>query len=574
LDSERGGRFSVRPSMPFRSQMAYVDHTNVLVTRFVTESGEAALTDLMPVGKGSEGGVSPRVLLRKIEVLRGMVEMTVLFEPRFDYGRAHSVLELCKGGVWARGCGEPVHLTAPFTFSLSDGGASAHASLSAGESRWVVLRYGDGGEWQDGVCERALEETLGYWRSWVHGCASDDRCLFFGSHHPMVLRSELVLKMLTHADSGAIAAAATTSLPEVIGGVRNWDYRYAWIRDASFTVQALHNAGHAEEAAAYFRWVRGIRPSRKRAGHPMEFQIMYGLHGETRLTEETLEHLEGYRGSRPVRVGNAAFRQHQWDIYGELALAFYETTRYGTALSEEEWTFLGGLAEEVVAHWREPDSGIWEVRGGPRHFTYSKLMCWVALDRASKMARGAKRHGERPAAWERAREEIRGSILSEGYSEKTGSFVQSFGSNALDATSLLIPKMGLLPYHDPRVEGTIRSTTERLLDNGLVYRYLGEDSLPGQEGAFLLCTFWLVDSLALSGRVDEAEALFERVLARLGPLALLSEQVDPSTNEYLGNYPQAFSHIGLLNSALYLARCKGKRHNGPEMLGLEHADHP
>jgi GH15 family glucan-1,4-alpha-glucosidase len=432
-----------------------------------------------------------------------------------------------------------------------------------------VLRYGDGPEWTDEACERALEETLRFWRNWVHGCASDDRCLFFGAHHPLVLRSELVLKLLTHADSGAIAAAATTSLPEVVGGVRNWDYRYAWIRDASFTVQALHNAGHAEEAAAYFRWVRGIRPSRKRQDHPMEFQIMYGLHGETRLTEETLDHLEGYRGSRPVRIGNAAFKQHQWDIYGELALAFYETMRYGAALNEEEWAFLGGLADEVVAHWRQPDSGIWEVRGGPRHFTYSKLMCWVALDRAFKMARSAKRHGERPAAWKRARDEIRAAVLSEGYSEKDASFTQSFGSRALDATSLLIPKMGLLPYGDARVQGTIRATIERLLDNGLVYRYLREDSLPGREGAFLLCTFWLVDALALSGRVDEAQSMFESVLARVGALGLLSEQMDPSTNEYLGNYPQAFSHIGLLNSSLYLARCKGKRHAGPEVLGMD-----
>jgi GH15 family glucan-1,4-alpha-glucosidase len=454
---------------------------------------------------------------------------------------------------------------------LSTSGAEAEFRLDAGQSLWFVMTQTGREGLHDARCEAMLSETLGFWRDWVHCCEHDDRCPFFGPHHTAIVRSELLLKLLTHADSGAIAAAPTTSLPEVIGGVRNWDYRYAWLRDASFAAQALHHAGHAKEAEAYFHWVRGVRPQKRDGGHPPEFQIMYGLHGEPRLEEEELPHLSGYRGSRPVRVGNAAHRQRQWDIYGELALAYYETTRYGRWITPEEWSVVCELAASVVEHWREPDSGIWEVRGGPRHFTYSKLMCWVALDRSIRMAGSSHRSGP-VGTWVRERDALKRAILEQAFDERLGSFTQAFGSPVLDATSLLIPKMGLLPHRDRRVRSTLEATLQRLTEDGMVYRYLGDDSLPGQEGTFVLCTFWLVDALALSGRLEEAESLFARLLSRMGPLGLLAEQLDPRTGEYLGNYPQAFSHIGLLNSALYLARCKGKRHPGPELLGFEHSD--
>lgn len=573
LDSGRGGRFRIAPASAFTADFAYLGDTNVLRNVFSTPTGSATLTDFMPVSDGEgHGGSSHQAILRRLECTEGRVPFRVDFDPRFDYARTSPSLESGSGGVRATAGGQTLSLRSPAPLIVTKAGAVADFDLAAGQSRWFGLTWGGQRCPDDERCESLLSDTLRFWSDWAHGRHCDDRCLFFGAQHAAVVRSELILKLLTHADSGAIAAAPTTSLPEVIGGARNWDYRYAWLRDASFTVQALHNAGHREEAEAYFRWVRGVRPHPNSSAHPPEFQIVYGLHGERRLKEEELPHLAGYRGSRPVRIGNAAHRQNQWDIYGELVLAFYETTRYGHGITVEQWALVCNLAAEVVAHWREPDSGIWEVRGGPRHFTYSKLMCWVALDRAARMAGSGGRPGP-VGEWIRERDAIRRAILEQGFDERTGSFTQAFGSPVLDATSLLIPKMGLLPYRDRRVRSTLEATLRRLTADGMVYRYLGEDSLPGREGAFVLCTFWLVDALALSGRIDEAEALCAGILSRMGPLGLLSEQMDPRTGEYLGNYPQAFSHIGLLNSALYLARCKGKRHAGPELLGLEHPEH-
>ena len=411
------------------------------------------------------------------------------------------------------------------------------------------------------------DATVEFWRDWVHDC--NGRCVFGDVRHDLVVRSEVTLKLLTHRETGAIVAAPTTSLPENVGGVRNWDYRYNWIRDAAFTVQALANLGHHEEADAYFEWFVGLCHS----DDPEALQPLYGLHGDTDLTERTADHLEGYRESRPVRIGNAASEQLQLDVYGELVEAIYQTSRAGASIDADDWDAVRDIVDHVCEVWDRPDKGIWEVRCGPRHFTYSKLMCWVALDRGLAIAEdgGFDAPTDR---WRGTRGTIRETILAEGYDDSLGSFVRAFDErDALDATALLIPVVSFLPADDPRVEGTIDAVRERLgTGDGLLYRYEGADGLPGEEGAFLLCSFWLVDALALAGRLEEATETFETVLERASEHGLLAEEVDPETGALLGNYPQAFSHLGVLTSALLLGCAKGRTPPAIEPRALAMAD--
>ncbi len=566
LDLERGGYFQVAPSGRFDSRSEYIPRTNILTVSFTTDTGRAVLTDFMPVqADGLACDPTHQTILRRVEGLEGRTKMRLEFQPRFGYGLYEPSVEAAPRGIAARWHEQELFLQAPFPLKIAAGGAFADFVVHAGESFWIVLQYGHRVTRYPSQCEKILAQTKSYWESWVHACTTTCS-VFHGYHHDYLVRSELLLKLLAHRGTGAIAAAPTTSLPEEIGGVRNWDYRYAWIRDASFTAQALHSLGHAAEAAAYFNWVRNVRPARAADGRRTAFQIMYGLHGQAELGERELPHLEGYRASRPVRIGNGAHRQTQLDIYGELLLAFYETTRYGKRISEADWTFMRSVVSEVMDRWREPDSGMWEARSEPRHYTYSKLMCWVALDRAVKMARNSGLKAP-TAAWARTRDDIRRAILDRGYNRKLKSFVQYFDGEHLDASSLLIPKMGMIRFRDARVEGTIRATLERLTEHGMVYRYEGDDGIEGKEGAFVLCTFWLVDALALSGRLLEAESIFHAVLSRMGPLGLIAEQIQPATGEFLGNYPQAFSHIGLINSALYLGRATGLKLAGPVLIG-------
>jgi GH15 family glucan-1,4-alpha-glucosidase len=377
------------------------------------------------------------------------------------------------------------------------------------------------------------------------------------------VRSGLVLKLLTHGETGAIAAAATTSLPEIIGGVRNWDYRFNWIRDSVFTVQSLYNLGNQKEARSLFNWYKRLYKGVKIS----DIQIMYGMHGEKELTEKKLWHLSGYKNSRPVRIGNAAVSQLQLDVYGEILNMAFETSRYGESLSKNDWEFLAKIVNHVCRTWHHKDFGIWEARSEKKHFVYSKLMCWVAIDRGLKIAE--KKQFKCPSQkWEKTRDEIKNSILENGYNKDINSFTQSYHSNTLDAANLLIPIFGFLPFDDPRVNGTINATLKYLTKDGLVFRYLSKDGLPGKEGAFVLCTFWLIDCLALSGQTKKAEKMLVNLIKYISPLGLFAEEIDPERRIMLGNFPQAFSHIGLINSALYIGLTKGKQVPGPKPLGI------
>lgn len=562
LDIDNGGHFWIKPKGEFESQQLYVEKTNIIETKLNTSSGVLYITDFMPVELAEGNTVKKhQAILRKITCSRGMVEVEVSFKPRFDYARAVPSLNPVEEGIIASWQDKRLFLQFPFSLTISNGEAYGKFNIRQGQTYWFVLRYGSSEPVSSKECERLLEKTKQFWLNWVHRCQGAE-CVFGGSWHDRIVRSGLVLKLLTHPASGAIIAAPTTSLPEEIGGVRNWDYRFAWIRDASFTVQALFNLGHVQEAMDYFKWLRNICKSSVAS----EIKIMYGPHGELDLEEKKLEHLSGYRDSRPVRIGNAAAKQRQFDIYGELINVFYETSRYGEDISLADWQFIKKISDYVSGIWDTEDSGIWEVRGGPKHFTYSKLMCWVTLDRSIKIAekKGFDGSVER---WKEVRNQLQQAILERGFSRKLNSFVQAFDSEVLDATSLLIPMMGFLPFNDPRVIGTIKATMERLMTNGLVNRYEGDDGLPGKEGTFVLCTFWLVEALALSGQADKAEEIFTGLLKHISPLGLFAEEINPISGEQLGNYPQAFSHIGLINSALYLGIAKGRKQMGPEPLG-------
>jgi GH15 family glucan-1,4-alpha-glucosidase len=574
LDRRRGGRFRVAPRAPWHSEQRYLEGTNVLETRFETDGGRVTVTDFMPLRGSILGAGSPPTAPQIHRIIRceaGEVEVEVEWSPRCDYGRARMEILAAENGFSATSAREAVTLglacSASVELTRDDSGPVLRARILVreGESTALATRYGSS-ETQCSLsgCLEALEDTVAAWREWSHHCERPEQCAFAGAWHGEVIRSGLALKLLTHPDTGAIAAAATTSLPEEIGGVRNWDYRFTWIRDAAFTAQALFALGHRAEAADFLTWSH--RVSSVKGDRAFGLQIMYGLHGETELPEIELAHLEGYRGSRPVRIGNGAAKQKQLDIYGELLSSAYELVRMGGRLDPPVMAFLSRVADLACHEWREPDYGIWEVRGGPRHFVYSKVMVWVALDRAVRMAERWGLPG-RIGMWRRERDAVRDAILSQGYDRHVGAFVQSFGSTALDASNLLIPVLEFLPFDDPRVQGTIDRTLEHLTENGLVYRYLADDGLPGGEGAFGLTTFWMVDALALSGRVEEAREIFAGVAARANHLGLFSEEFDPRTGAFLGNFPQAFSHIGFINSALYLARVTGRQPPAPAPVG-------
>ncbi len=555
LDAEKGGCFAVRPLEPFDSTAAYLPGTNILTTTFRTRTGTLRLTDFMPVSENVERDYEREVhdVYRKVEVVDGEVDVRVSFSPRFDYARAATTLELRGEAVIATGGGEGVILGSSRPgLQVRDATAEATWRLARGESLWLELSYDlDGARAVDPErLEALLMETGGYWRSWLANIETGEE-QEYGPFNKMIERSALVLKLLEFGPTGAIAAAATTSLPEVIGGVRNWDYRFTWVRDASLTIESLFGLGHLSEMEDYLRWMKDniIESGR-------ELQIMYSLHGETELTEYELPHLEGYKGSSPVRVGNGAYDQKQLDIYGELMDAALRLSNYVGKVDEGMWVFLRHVCDRVVTEWREKDSGIWEVRGGPYHFVYSKVMCWVALDRGVTIA---KRYGFPGDIenWERIKAEIKQEVLKKGWSEKKKAFKQHYDSDALDASNLMIPIFRFISFDDPMMVSTVEAIRRELVtEGGFVYRYRSEDHLPGHEGVFLFCSFLYIANLIHQGKLDEAHTLLLRMEKTANHLGLFSEEYDVTWNEALGNFPQALTHIGYIYAVrlLYKAR--------------------
>jgi GH15 family glucan-1,4-alpha-glucosidase len=544
------GHWSIGPAEEgARIERAYEDATMVLSTTFRTSSGVLRLHDAMEIDLGADGHElrleEPRALLRRVECLEGEVPVAVEFAPRPEYGLVLPRLD-GEWGLVARG--GPDVLTLSSTQPLTIEGPSARGAfvLGSGERAsfalmrspiWAALP----GPLDEGSIEALFGRTIAAWRSW----ASDHQA-YEGPWKGLVDHSGRVLQALTFAPTGAVIAAATTSLPEEVGGVRNWDYRFTWMRDASLTMQALWVAACPTEAYRFFEFLANASLSTGQGGRR---QIMYGVGGENDLTERELPHLSGWRGSRPVRVGNGAWDQRQLDVFGELLGAAWILREQPRMFEPTNRAFLRESVDAAATRWMEADQGIWEMRGPPRHFLNSKLMCWVALDRGIALAGLLDAQDDVPS-WEATREEIRAAILEQGWSQRAQAFTQSFGSDFLDASALRLPLVGFLPADDPRIRSTIEAIATRLVDHrGLVFRYLGPDGLPGGEGTFLLCTFWLAEALALAGELGRARETFERAVACANDLGLLSEEVDLETGELLGNFPQAFSHIGLINAA-------------------------
>ncbi|MFC4534697.1 glycoside hydrolase family 15 protein [Sphaerisporangium dianthi] len=547
---DKAGSWSISPAGPCAVTRRYVPQTMVLETTFETGTGVLVLTDALLVGEDPDvhrlGADAPHVLARRVTCTRGSVELAVRYVPRPEYGLVMPLLTAVPGGVRARGGPDQLALSSPVPLTVADEEAAGAATVAAGTTLRFALHWSMAGEpppamWDEERITEGLDVTVDRWRAW-----SQSHQAYDGPYRDLVGHSGRVLYALSYQPTGAIVAAPTTSLPETPGGRRNWDYRYTWVRDASFTMNALWVAACPDEADQFL----GCMTTAAATYAPERaLQIVFGIGCEHDLTERELPHLGGWRGSRPVRVGNDAWRQPQVDVYGELLDAVHCVSSQLADFDPPVRAFLTALADAAVTQWREPDHGIWEIRGERRHYLHSKAMCWVAADRAVSLARrlGAE---HRVAEWRAAAEEIRDTILREGWSEKAGAYTQAFGSSDLDASVLMMPIMGLLPADDPRMLATIDAIAARLVDErGLVYRYRIDDGLPGEEGAFLLCTFWLAQAQALAGRPEEARAVFERAGRFANDVGLMAEEVCPRTGEFLGNFPQAFSHIGLINAA-------------------------
>jgi GH15 family glucan-1,4-alpha-glucosidase len=552
LDCNDGGRFQIQPTGDFRSERRYLEGTNVLETLFITDTGTVALRDLMPVAteEDKRAALTPEhEILRAMEGMAGEVELEVTYAPRPNYARDRVRLEH-RGelGVWC-GAGPGALVLRgemPLTLEDDDRTATCTIRVADGDLRFLSLTYSVAGPaiipLLGGAAQDRLERSIQWWQGWSGGCTYD------GPEREAVLRSALTLKLMTYAPSGAVVAAPTTSLPEWIGGKRNWDYRYCWLRDASFTLRALYDLGFTSEAHAYFGWLLYVT----RLTWP-ELQVLYSVFGENRLPERTLPNLEGYQGSGPVRIGNDARGQLQLDVYGEVLDAVARIAEAGH-FDRDSARFLNGLGRTVCDRWRDPDEGIWETRGGRFHHTHSKVMCWVTLDRLIWLH---ENHGlaideERFRA---ERDAIRAAVETRGYNEQIGSYTQVFDGDAVDASLLTLPLYGYVKATDARMRSTLALIRERLGKNGLVYRYSDEteDGLPKGEGAFGICAFWAVQCQAEAGDYDEAVSAFQRLLTFGNDVGLFAEEFDPATGVALGNFPQAFTHIGLINAALTLA---------------------
>ncbi|MEV7276287.1 glycoside hydrolase family 15 protein [Streptomyces sp. NPDC093111] len=545
LGDEDNGHWRIAPKGATTcTSRRYVEDTLVLETRWETRTGTVDVVDFMP-----QRDEAPD-LMRIVRGVSGSVEMSAALRLRFDYGsivpwvrraEGHRVAVAGPDSVWLRS--EPPVKTWGQQFATC-----SSFTVGAGEEVAFVLTWHPSHQPRPDLVDpfEALEQTLADWKEWAA------RCTYQGPYRDTVVRSLITLKALTYAPTGGIVAAATTSLPEEVGGVRNWDYRACWLRDSSLTLGALLSAGYIEEAAAWRDWLL-----RAVAGDPADLQIMYGPAGERRLPETTLPWLRGYADSAPVRIGNAAVEQFQLDVYGEVMDSLSRAREAGIPAERHAWNLQLSLLGFLESTWREPDEGLWEVRGPRRHFVHSKVMAWVAADRAVRTLEAEPTLPGDPARWRAMRDEIHAEVCAKGYDPVRNTFTQAYGSRELDAATLLIPQVGFLPPEDPRVRGTVDAVRAELTQDGFVRRYSTEgasvDGLPGEEGTFLVCSFWLADALRLTGRTEEARELFERLIGLCSDVGLLAEEYDPATGRQLGNFPQAFSHIGLVGTALALA---------------------
>lgn len=561
LDDAKGGRFQIAPAAEVaNTRQIYLPESNILVTAFMSEGGILEVVDFMPVPREARitrdqplgtGGPPPRIV-RLVRALTGELPVRVSCATAFDYARAEHELEVRAGEAVFRGPGLTLRLvgklpSGPLDFQAEGGAAVAQFTLREGEQACFTLGDDADAAPQDFA---ALErDTLNFWRAWV------GQCTYAGRWREAVWRSALALKLLTYAPTGAIIAAPTTSLPEHVGGERNWDYRYMWPRDAAFTVYALLRLGFTAEAKAFNDFIE----ARSKEGEPGIVRPIYRIDGSNSLTEETLDHLEGYKGSRPVRIGNGAHDQHQLDVYGELIDAIYLYNKHGEPLSYDEWCEVRQMLDWVCDHWREKDDGIWEVRSGQQQHTFSKVMSWVALERGLRIAqyRGLPGNIER---WRQERDAIYEQVMDQGFNSDLGAFTQAYDTTQMDGANLLLPLVKFVGPRDPRWLSTLDRSLEELAVGPLVYRYRldkgADDGLKGEEGAFLVCSFWMVECLARAGRLEEARTKFEQLLAFASPLGLMSEEFGQD-GFLLGNMPQALSHLALISAAFHLDRALG-----------------
>jgi GH15 family glucan-1,4-alpha-glucosidase len=561
LDAEKGGYFRISPVADnYVSKQLYFPNTAVLITRFMTPDGVGEVLDFMPVIEGKP--TDRHRLVRHLRVARGTMKFQIEVQPRFDYGRAsHTVETTSVGAVFRTTGGMELTMHTAGRISPAEGGAQieragdglrAVISMREGESGRGVVLESMGGEPRaidPAELQKLADDTASYWKAWLR------RSTYTGRWREMVTRSAMTLKLMTYEPTGAPVAAATLGLPEQAGGERNWDYRYTWIRDGSLSMHALANLGYLEEAAKFGVWLRDrITDAAGRDGTG-PVKIMYRVDGSSDLTEETLDHFEGWRGSRPVRIGNGAADQLQLDIYGEAMDVIFAGDNYGLPIAYEGWRALTNVIDWVADHWDQPDEGVWETRGGRKDFTYGRFQCWVALDRAIKLA---QRNG-RPASigkWAAERDKLYNQIMSRGWNDKVGAFTQHYATDVLDSSLLLMPIEGFISPTDPRWLSTLNAMDGQLVSDSLVYRYnpaASPDGLHGDEGTFSLCTFLYVDALARAGRLDDAVLTFEKMFTYGNHLGLFSEEID-STGGQLGNFPQAFTHLSLINSAITLNR--------------------
>jgi GH15 family glucan-1,4-alpha-glucosidase len=558
------GHWSIRPAGTFEAERRYVPGSLAIETTFTTATGVVRLRDVMAAASGQRGHDlghdAPHELLRLVEGVAGEVDIELELMPRPEFGLVKPLIRLEDGGARTFGA-DRLAISASVPLAVQDSTMRAAFIVREGERAGFALRWAppeQRGAHEPTPAEQIaarIEDTIEAWRSWE---AEHD--IYDGPHRELVRHSARVLKGLTYRPTGAIVAAPTTSLPETVGGERNWDYRFSWIRDSSLTIEALYIGACSDEAEEFISFMTSAAGGRASGG---SLQIMYGIGGEHDLSERTLPHLRGWRDSQPVRVGNGAWNQVQLDVYGELLAALHLYRDRLGALHPEIQAFVADLADTAERRWTERDSGIWEMRGEPLHHLSSKVLCWVALDRAVKLA---PQLGEfaKVEEWTAARDALRAAIIEQGWSAKRAAFAQSFGSDELDAAALLMPLYGFLPATDPRMRSTIEAIAQDLTEDGLVLRYraqegLNADGLQGEEGTFVICSFWLVSCLAQAGEVERAEALFEQLAGYANDLGLLGEEIDTANGEQLGNFPQAYSHIGLITAAHEIDKAKAAR---------------